>query len=272
MKESSRKTLKDVSEVLRAFSPSDKSRKTCAIIVAAGSSVRMKSDIPKVFLPLCGKPVVIHSIKAFCESAYIDKVTVVCRKGDENVYAEFKKKFNLNKLENVVCGGSSRQESVLKGIEAIEKDKDIRYVAIADGARPLCTPAMIDDCCLNAYRYGAATAAFMATDTVKISEKDNFVDATPPREFVWNAVTPQVFNLNLYRAAAYSALEEGFVTTDDNALVEHIGRKIKLVDVGPYNIKITRPEDLIIAEALLKNRYDKENSKNTDVHSGGKQC
>lgn len=264
MKDDTQKKLKDTSELLRTVVGKERERSTAAIIVAAGSSTRMKSDVPKVFMPLCGMPVLVHTLKAFSASPYISLIIVVCRKGDEKTVEEYKEKYGLDKLVKIVPGGSTRQESVLCGIEAAEQYKEIRYVAIADGARPLCTPAMINESCLAAYRFGAATAAFRATDTVKIAAKHDFIESTPDRETVWNAVTPQVFDLNVYRAAAYSALEGGFVTTDDNALVEHIDRQVKLVDVGPYNIKITRPEDLIIAEALYRSRYSDDSSESSD--------
>ncbi len=257
MKESSRQYFKNVSETLRTVIGIESRKPTAAIVVAAGSAIRFGGDIPKQFMPLCGMPVVVHALRAFCQSIYIDTVICVVRPGDEAIYEEYKEKFSLDKLSRIVSGGDSRQMSVLKGIEALSEKqyKDISFVAIADGARPLISPQAIDACCMSAYRFGASTAAYRATDTIKLADKHSFIESTPDRNVSWHATTPQVFNLNLYRAAAYSSLEEGFISTDDNALVEHINRQVKLVDIGPYNIKITRPEDIIIAEALLKSGF-----------------
>ena len=238
-------------EALRAAAGKLKNRHTAAIIVAAGSGTRMNSDIPKQFISLCGMPVVVHTLKAYDMSACISEIIIVCRPGDEDTYSEYCKNFGIVKPVKTVIGGDTRQKSVLCGIEAVSPQT--AYVAIADGARPLITPEQIDSVCIAAYRHGAATAACPATDTIKTAEK-GFITDTVPRSTVWHATTPQAFALSVYRAAAYSSMEEGFEGTDDNSLCEHIGYDVKLVDCGRFNIKITEKEDLIIAEALLKSR------------------
>lgn len=222
---------------------------TSAIIVAAGSSSRMGAETAKQFLELCGMPVVVHALRAYEQSELINEIIVVCREQDIPAYEEYKQKFAIKKLARIVTGGQSRQESVIKGLEAIS-DK-AKYVAIADGARPLTTPEMIRRVLRAAYQYDAATAAVRAQDTVKCV-KNGFITATVPRQEVWLAQTPQAFSVNLYRAAAYHAVETGAVATDDNSLVEAIGRSVFTVDCGKSNIKITTPEDLIIARALLE--------------------
>lgn len=174
---------------------------------------------------------------------------MVCRPGDRERYLEYKEKFGLSKLRDIVVGGSTRQESVLRGVEAV--GEDAKYVAIADGVRPLTTPAMIDKVCLAAYRYGAASAAYPAADTIKTADQHGFVTATIERSTVWHATTPQIFSLAIYRAAAYYAVDTKFEGTDDNSLVENIDRPVKLVDCGRENIKLTEPGDLAAAEALI---------------------
>jgi len=265
--EENRSVLKQTADALRETVGRFKNRTTTAIIVAAGSSTRMGGDTPKQFIQLCGIPAVVHALRAYNSSAYIDSIVAVVRDCDIDLYKEYKDAFGIDKLLTIVPGGDTRQASVLCGIEAIEKDpqfKHTAYVAIADGARPLTTTEMIDKVCLAAYRYGAATAASLATDTIKTvgtekGERD-FIMSTVERASARQVTTPQVFSLNIYRAAAYSALEEGFTGTDDNSLVEHIGRPVKAVDCGRYNIKLTEPEDVLIAEALMKKRLSEVSS------------
>lgn len=244
--------LTAIAEGLRAAVGKWKDRTTAAIIVAAGSSTRMGGAIPKQFMPLNGIPAVVRTLRAYEEAEYVSFIVVVARPGDRERYLEYKEKFNLTKLRDIVEGGATRQESVLHGIETI--GESAKYVAIADGVRPLITPRAIDTVCLAAYRYGAASAAFRATDTIKTADKHGFVTGTIDRTTVWNATTPQAFDINIYRAAAYHALDTKFVATDDNSLVENIDRPVKLVDCGKENLKLTEPTDVCIAEALLARR------------------
>ena len=244
--------LKELSESLREAGGIIKNRRTCAIIVAAGLGSRMGTGTPKQFLDLSGMPVVVHSLLAFQRSDYITDIIVVRRPEDERIYEEFKDKFSLSKLLKTVEGGSTRQKSVLKGLEAVPSGT--AFVAIGDAARPLILTDTIDSVCLAAYRFGAATAAYPSADTVKTSEK-GFITSTVDRSSVMLAATPQVFALNVYRAAAYSCLEEGFEGTDDNSLCEKIGIRVKIVECPRTNVKITEPSDLLFAEAVLRSKY-----------------
>lgn len=239
-----------IADTLRAIAGVVKNRRTAAIIVAAGSSTRMGK--PKQFIPLCGVPAVVRTLKAYQASSLITSIVVVARECDIERYEKYKKAYSITKLCAIVKGGSTRQESVLLGVEAVPKKT--AYVAIADGARPLTTTETIDKVCLAAYRFDAATAAFPAYDTIKTADKKGFIASTVERSTVWHAATPQVFSLALYRAAAYSAKDEGFVATDDNSLVEHIGHRIKLVDCGRENIKLTERHDVTMCEAIIKQR------------------
>ncbi len=261
MEKNSRKLLRGIAAALREASGSPKkNRFTTAVIVAAGRSERMGGDIPKQFITLDGIPAAAASLRAYNESAYIDAIVAVVRPEDveSGIYAEFREKYALGKLVSVVAGGSTRQESVLRGIEEIASPsspgasvlKKTEYVAIADAARPLTTPEDIDRVCIAACRFEAATAACRAVDSVKVADSHGFIDSSIDRKTVWLAATPQVFSLPLYRAAAYSALEEGFEGSDDNELVEHMGHAVKIVEIGRYNIKLTRPEDPYVAAAL----------------------
>ena len=245
---------KDLAEALRAFAGKLKSRTTAAIIVAGGSSTRMGGNTPKQFLDLCGMPVAVHTMRAYEKSEYIDQIYIVAREEDvkNGVYDNYAEKFSITKYRTTVSGGKTRQESVLKGIEALTDD--VKFVAIADAARPLTTPELINSVCLSAYRYGAATAGCPAVDTIKTADNHKFITSTVERSTAWQISTPQAFSLPLYRAAAYSALDIGFEGTDDNSLVERLERRIKIIDCGRYNIKITEKLDLLLAETILSAR------------------
>ena len=245
---------KNLADILREAAGKTKSRTTAAIIVAGGSGSRMGGNTPKQFLELCGMPVVVHSMRAYEESEYIDQIYVVARDEDvkDGVYDNYAEKFSITKFRKCVAGGKTRQESVLKGIEALSDD--VKFVAIADAARPLTTPELINSVCLAAYRYSAASAGCLAVDTIKKADNHKFITETVDRASTWQAATPQAFSLPLYRAAAYSALDIGFECTDDNSLVERLERRIKMIDCGRYNIKITEKMDLLLAETILSAR------------------
>ena len=209
-----------------------------------------------MFLQLSGVPVIVRTLLAYEQAAYIDTIVCVTRPEFTDIIKEFGEKFGISKLQKIVTGSDTRQKSILCGIEAL--DSGVRYVAIADGARPLTEPRTIDAVCLAAYRHDAATAAFRASDTVKITD-GSFIESTPERSLCRLAATPQVFSLGLYRATAYSAAEDGFEGTDDNQLVERIGAKVAVVECSKNNIKITEPGDIEIAEAILSVRNGKQN-------------
>lgn len=243
-----------VADLVRAVKGQPPCRFTSAIIVAAGNSTRMGGGISKQMALLDGMPVVVRTLRAYQQSPEINEIIVVAREDEMCRYEEFKEKYQLTKLTHVVRGGEDRQESVLNGLKKVRENAG--FVAIADGARCLVTPAIIGKVCRNAYLYGGATAACRVVDTVKTADANNFIKGTEDRDKIWLAQTPQVFSLKVYRAAAYSAQEKGFRATDDNSLVERIHRRVKLVDCGQENMKITTGEDLLRAELILKARKE----------------
>jgi len=243
-----------VADLVRAVSGKAPCRFTSAIIVAAGNSTRMGGGISKQMTMLAGMPVVARTLRAYQQSPEIGEIIVVAREDEMARYEEFKEKYQLTKLAHIVRGGNDRQESVINGLKKVREDAG--FVAIADAARCLITPAMVGRVCRNAYLYGSASAACRVVDTVKTANANGFIDDTIDREKVWLAQTPQVFSLKIYRAAAYSALEKNFKATDDNSLVERIHRRIKLVDCGQENIKITTREDLVRAKLILQARRE----------------
>ena len=247
---------KKIAGILRAVAGTpDPKYFTSVVICAAGSSTRMEAltgETRKQFLELDGIPVVAHTLKAYEEAATVHEIIVVAREDEISLYDDFREKYGLTKLVKVVKGGETRQESARIGSD--EVDKRCRFVAIADAARCLITPAEIEKVCHAAYQWNAASAGIKATDTVKVCDTSAFIDSTPDRDYVWLAQTPQIFALNLYRAAAYVARDEGFKATDDNQMMEHIRVPVKMVACSRENIKITEPTDVILATAILEAR------------------
>lgn len=230
----------------------------CAVILAAGCGSRMGAGPTKQMRELCGMPVVVRTLLAYEECPDVKEIVVVARQEEIPDYDGFRLRWGFRKISAVVPGGETRQASCLCGIEAISEKT--AYVALADGARALITPEDISRVFAAARRYHAASAATPAVDTVKLADKNGFITSTPERTLTWQAQTPQIFAVNLYRAAAYHAKETGLIATDDNSLVEAIPHPIKLVDCGRENIKITTPSDLTLAESILRER-EKEKTK-----------
>ena len=245
--------LKKVVGIFRAIAGSDHPKNfTTAIIAAGGSSARFDSVLTKQMTPVCGVPMIVHTLLAFQNCDCIHEIVVCARKSEIDCYEKFGKDYGITKLTSVVAGGETRQESVMNGLNAIN-DKS-KYVAIADGARCLITPEQITSVCLAAYKYGAATAAHKSTDTVKIANSKGFIDTTIDRNTVWLAQTPQVFRTKLYRAATYTALKKEYEATDDNMLAEYVKHPVRLVECGANNIKITTVDDMTVASAILEER------------------
>lgn len=245
--------IKKIAGALRAISGSPHPKNfTSAIIAAAGLSERFGGVTTKQMTELCGSPVLLHTLRAFERCECIHEIIIVAKRAEIPYWELLCKTYDLPKVTKIIPGGFTRQESVLNGLEAVSENS--KYVAIADGARCLITPEQIELVCRAAYKYKAATAAHRATDTIKIADKKGFIDNTIDRETVWQAQTPQVFKTKLYRAAAYTALKQGFTATDDNSLVENVGHPVRLVECGAQNIKITTREDLSVAEGILNAR------------------
>ncbi|MBQ8140378.1 MAG: 2-C-methyl-D-erythritol 4-phosphate cytidylyltransferase [Clostridia bacterium] len=245
--------FKKIAGIFRAVSGSPHPKNfTSAVIAAAGSSVRFGGETTKQMTELCGAPLIVHTLRAYEECSCIHEIIIVAKKSEIAEYDRICKDYGITKVSAVISGGFTRQDSVLKGLDAVSKKS--KFIAIADGARCLTTPEQIEKVCRAAYKYNAATAAHNSTDTVKVADSKGFIESTADRQTIWLAQTPQVFKTKLYRAAAYTALKKGFDGTDDNMLVENVGHSIRLVECGTQNIKVTTQDDLIYAEALLRKR------------------
>jgi 2-C-methyl-D-erythritol 4-phosphate cytidylyltransferase len=227
---------------------SSERERVAAVIVAAGSSQRMQG-INKTWAMLGAKPLLAHSICVFEESGLIDNLVVVLAK---DALLEGKRLYEEEGWRTIcaLCpGGARRRDSVLAGLEALAPPPD--YVLIHDGARPFITPSLIERGLAAARQHGAATAAVPVKDTIKRAGPDGLVLETLDRAALWSIQTPQVFAYDLILSAHRSS-DPAWDATDDAALVERAGHPVALF-MGAYeNIKITTPNDLLLAEMQLK--------------------
>ena len=226
--------------------------KTAAIILAGGTGTRMKSATTKQMMLLLGKPVIVRTLEAFEACPRIDEIVVAVRPEERIAITLLCEKYSITKCHALVIGGDTRQESAVRGLSALSDD--VQYIAIHDAARPLITPAQIGRVVTFAYAYHAATAVTSVVDTVKTVNNRGFIDSTISRDTVKLAATPQVFHRRYYEAAVKYAQDKGVSVTDDNSLMELIGQRVRAVDTGRENIKITEAGDIPLAEAILKRR------------------
>jgi len=222
-----------------------------AIIVAAGSGRRFNAEKPKQFFELAGKPVVVHTLLAFENCASIDEIVVVVPQFETNDFTQTKEQITFEKLKAIVAGGNTRAISVLKGLKAVSPDTEI--VAVHDGARPLVTPEEITRTIEKARETGAAILVAPVTDTIKEINGDKII-GTIERTRLRRALTPQCFRIEILRRAFEEFTNLNEFATDESFLVEKLSVAVSIVEGSPRNIKITVPDDLILAEALLKNR------------------
>ncbi len=221
-----------------------------AIIVAAGNSTRMGCGMSKQFIPLLGRPAVGYTFRAFEDAHTISEVVVVCRESDLSQIKEIAENENCKKIKSYVFGGATRSESVCAGVMAASEYTT--HFAIHDGARALILPEDIDSVVSVAFDCRAAALAVPVTDTIKVVDAQGYIVSTPDRATLRGAQTPQVFEKSLYLSALQSNKDNDF--TDDCALVETQGARVKIV-IGDYtNIKITTPQDIPLAEGVLKKR------------------
>ena len=237
--------------------------KNVAVVLSAGSGSRMKSDIKKQYMEICGKPLIYYSLEAF-EKSIIDEVILVVSEGDEDfARKEIVEHYGFKKVTAIVTGGKERYHSVRNGLLAAPSDTD--YSFIHDGARPFVTDAIIERALDAVKQYGACVVGMPAKDTIKISDDDGFAAATPDRKHLWTIQTPQVFFhkliLDSYNRLAdeeESLIAEGINITDDAMVVEYFtDTKVKLVEGSYENIKITTPEDITLAEAIITHYAEK---------------
>ena len=218
-----------------------------AVVPAAGSASRMEG-LDKIMLPLADQPVLLHTLGALDLCPYVSKIVVVTREDLIVPIGQMCRDSGLAKVAKVVVGGPTRTHSVLNGVREVGDDCDL--VAIHDGARPLVSQQVLEEAILRAAQCGAAAPAVPVKDTVKRAA-GGLVEATLERSELFAVQTPQVFEASLIRAALAKALEDGAAITDDCSAVERLGIGVALTKGDYTNLKITTPEDMAVAEALL---------------------
>jgi len=218
-----------------------------AIVLGAGSGTRMKSEKSKLLLEIDGKTVIERSVNAFLNISDVDDIIVTVREQDLETFA------NLLDDERItfVIGGDTRQKSVKNAVDTIDSAD---MLIIHDGARPLISEEDIENTVIAAKDCGAAAVGVPVKDTIKVIDGDNFIVDTPDRSKLFAVQTPQIFDFKQYKNALEKSLDDGKDFTDDCQLIEYAGGKVKMVTGSYTNIKITTPDDLPLAENILKNR------------------
>lgn len=221
-----------------------------AVVPAGGSGTRMGNESPKQFLQLGDVPLLIHALRVLQAGKTISEIVVVVPQ-DAVTYCqkELLPQFALSKVSTVTGGGARRQDSVWNGLQAV--DERTKIVVVHDAVRPFVTGAMVEQVVKSAGTHGAAIVAIPLHDTVKRVAGDGMIETTLDRQRLWSAQTPQAFKIELLREAHQSSRQIGVEATDDAFLVERIGHRVAIVNGSPDNIKVTRPEDLIMGEAIL---------------------
>jgi len=222
-----------------------------AVIVAAGAGKRMGGSLAKPLIALAGRPLILHTLDRFARSQVRKVILVVPEEKRTDFERLLAGECNRSRLECVVeSGGPRRQDSVRRGLNRL--DEDCEVVVIHDGARPLVSPALIDRCVELASEEGAAVVGVPVKDTIKVVSASRRVESTPPRDSLWEIQTPQAFRVETIREAHRRAEQDGVEATDDAMLAERLGKSVALIEGERSNLKITTPEDLVLAEALLR--------------------
>ena len=226
-------------------------QKYAAIVLAAGSGKRMNSKVHKQYLIIQDRPVLYYSLKEFEDSA-VDEIVLVVGKGEEKFCRkEIVDKYGISKVKAIVEGGKERYHSVFEGLK---QTSDADYVLIHDGARPFVNQDIIRRCMQEVQKYQACVVGMPVKDTIKIADEEGYAKQTPDRKNVWMIQTPQTFSYALiYEAYEEMLKTEDTAITDDAMVLERIkGKKSKLIKGSYRNIKITTPEDLLIANVYLQ--------------------
>lgn len=233
--------------------------KNVAIVLAGGSGSRMKSDIRKQYLLLDGMPVLYYSLRAFQNCTQLDEIVLVCNSGEEQYCKnEFVFRYGISKISHIVPGGKERYHSVYAGLQAIDI---CDYVLIHDGARPFVDEAILKRIMQELPNSKACVVGMPVKDTIKLSSAEGYVEQTLPRERLWTIQTPQSFEYSLIRKAYDELMRrepEDIRITDDAMVAEYVsGNPVKLIEGSYENIKITTPEDLLLAEMIIRQRKNK---------------
>lgn len=227
--------------------------KTLAIVAGAGRGRRMESALSKQYLPLGGKPIIARTLSVLEGSPLVAEIRIAVAPGD-CLYCqkEIVERFQFTKVKKLVEGGVTRQDSVYLVLQEVEPE--FEFVLVQDAVRPFLELELVAKLIEEAGQHAAAVAAIPVKDTVKEAAGEGFVHKTLARERLWAIQTPQVFRRELLLEAYRKACEDGFAGTDDASLVERTGHQVRMVEGSPTNIKITTPQDLVMGEALLREK------------------
>lgn len=232
---------------------------TSVIIPAAGQGRRMNAPINKQYLTLRGKPILAYTLDVFENCSLIDEIILVINADEFRIcQQQVLRPYGYKKIK-VIEGGNTRQKSVYEGLKVVNSKADI--VMTHDGARPIIQESVIIKSIYETKEHKATVVGVPAKNTIKVVNHKDFVEYTPNRDFLMEVQTPQTFTYELLKEAHEKAIEEGVEGTDDAFLVERISHPVKIVTGHYNNIKITTPEDLIIAESLIKRLGKGQNKK-----------
>jgi len=215
------------------------------IVAAAGTGRRM-GGADKIFASLAGKPLLAYAVDVLQRCHVIDQVVIVLPKDRLDLGWQLAKTYHWSKVTEICPGGSRRQDSVKEGLQRLA---DCQWIVIHDGARPFLSQELIEKGLEEARQSGAAVPALPVTDTIKVVSTDSFVVETPLRQRLWSVQTPQVFRCDIINEAYRKVRGD---VTDDAALVENLGYKVKIYPGSDTNIKVTTLEDLYLAEAIIR--------------------
>ena len=235
---------------------------TVMMVAAAGGSTRMGQ--PKQHILLGHRPVLIHTLLALQSADAVDEILLIARPEDIDTFMVQAKEAGVSKLRTAVAGGATRQQSVANGLAALPDEATL--VGVHDGARPLIDPDTVAAVIEAAAQCGGAAVAVPVKDTLKRTDADGIIIDTPDRANLWRVQTPQVFDRAALCAAMEAAMAEGKDYTDDCQLMEAAGHKVKLVKGLDTNLKLTTPEDIALAKALMKESKDMRIGHGYDVH------
>ena len=222
------------------------------LIPAAGSGRRMGSNRNKLLLNLLGQSIIAWTLKAAAFSERISWIGIISQPGDRQDFSEILSQLKLDKPVELIKGGSTRQESVYNGLGALPSQAE--QVLIHDGARCLATPNLFNSCAETLDNTNGLIAAIPVKDTIKVVNENSIIQSTPDRRQLWAAQTPQGFDVKLLKQCHQEAVSKAWEVTDDAALFEKCGLEVLIVPGEETNLKITTPQDLAIAEFILKNR------------------
>ncbi len=213
----------------------------------------MGVSVNKQYLKLAGLPLLLHTLQVFQAESLIEEIILVVGEAEiSRCKAKIVDPYGLSKVRSIIAGGKERQDSINRGLQ--ELADDCQWVVVHDGARPLLINEVLKETIQAAEEWGAAVAAVPTKDTIKVAGPKDLVQSTLDRRSLWSIQTPQVFKRSLLVKAYAQAYADGFYGTDDASLVERVGAPVKLVRGSYENLKVTTPEDLDLAEAIIKRR------------------